>query len=143
MTFTSNKDIEHIARGLINCTLPKAEWTHAAHFAAAVWLLASNTYDPFTEMPDMIRRYNESVGGINSDTEGYHETITLASLRAAQDVLKNGAENTPLFETLNTVLNSDYGQPGWILTYWSQEVLFSVKARREWVAPDRQALPFG
>ena len=31
---------------------------------------------PSATCPDLIRRYNESVGGVNSDTEGYHETIT-------------------------------------------------------------------
>ena len=30
---------------------------------------------------DLIRRYNESVGGVNSDTEGYHETITQVFIR--------------------------------------------------------------
>ena len=29
---------------------------------------------------DIIRRYNESVGGVNSDKEGYHETVTRASV---------------------------------------------------------------
>ena len=28
------------------------------------------------ELPGIIRRFNESVGGVNSDTQGYHETIT-------------------------------------------------------------------
>ena len=37
----------------------------------------------FREMPGLIRAYNESTGVPNTDTGGYHETITLASLRAA------------------------------------------------------------
>ena len=35
MTSLSDTDIDRIARGVIDRTLPKAEWTHAAHFAAA------------------------------------------------------------------------------------------------------------
>ena len=73
MTCASDSDIEHIARGLISCTLPKAEWTHAAHFAAALWLVAADYEAAGRRMPGLIRAYNESVGGVNSDTEGYHE----------------------------------------------------------------------
>jgi len=38
-------------------------------------------------MPAMIRRYNQSVGGVNSDTGGYHETITQASLHMTRALL--------------------------------------------------------
>ena len=34
--------------------------------------------------PGIIRRYNESVGGVNSDTEGYHETITRVFLHGVR-----------------------------------------------------------
>jgi hypothetical protein len=27
------------------------------------------------QLPDIIRSYNESVGGVNDDTQGYHETL--------------------------------------------------------------------
>ena len=33
--FSSDVEIEHIGRGLLDRSLPKIEWTHAAHFAAA------------------------------------------------------------------------------------------------------------
>ena len=31
--------IERIGRGLVDRSLPEREWTHAAHFAATLWLL--------------------------------------------------------------------------------------------------------
>ena len=34
--------------------------------------------------PGIIRRYNESVGGVNSDTEGYHDTITRVFLHGVR-----------------------------------------------------------
>ena len=142
MTFTSDADIDHIGRGLIERTLPKSEWTHAAHFAAAIWLLDHPDIDPFTEMPGYIRAYNEATGVPNTDTEGYHETITIASLRAAKHILDKAPSDRPLFETVNELLASPYGSPGWILNYWSKEVLFSVKARKTWIEPDQTPLPF-
>lgn len=140
MTFSSDDDIEAIGRGLIARTLPKAAWTHAAHFAAALWLLRQHGEAAFAIMPDAIRSYNESVGGQNTDTEGYHETITIASLTAARAHLR-GQAGRALFETVNTLLAGPCGSPDWIFAYWSRERLFSVEARRGWLAPDLAPLP--
>jgi hypothetical protein len=38
MPFTP-ADIDRIGTGLLNGTLPSSKWTHAAHSAAAFWLL--------------------------------------------------------------------------------------------------------
>ena len=35
-------------------------------------------------LPGLIRAFNEATGTPNTDTGGYHETITRASLRAAR-----------------------------------------------------------
>ena len=138
--YTSDKDITHIAHGLRDRTLPKPEWTHEAHFAAAVWLIRSPLYDAERDMPDMIRRYNLACGVANSDTEGYHETITLASIRMASHALK-GFEALSLHEAVNDVLKSGLDRSNWIFRYWSRHVLFTPEARRRWVKPDVEALP--
>src|SRR4051812_5496860 len=87
--YTSEAEILPIGEGLFGCTLPRGGWTHAAHFAAALWLMRYRPdLDAARDMPGLIRAYNESVGRVNDDSGGYHETITQASLRAAQGVLK-------------------------------------------------------
>lgn len=139
--FDSDTQIEHIARGVIDRTLPKPEWTHAAHFAAALWILRQSDMDAERDMPDLIRAYNLATGVQNTDTTGYHQTITLASLRAARAWLAQRPDR-PLHQVLNELLASEYGQSGWLLEYWSKPVLFSVMARRTWVGPDLQPLPF-
>jgi hypothetical protein len=139
MTFTSD-DIDRIGVGLMNRTLPKSEWTHAAHFAAAFWLLRRFGADVFREMPRLIRAYNEATGVANTETSGYHETITIASLRAAAAWLA-ARPNVSLPEALAALLASPYGRSDWLLAYWSKEVLFSARARREWVEPDLAPLP--
>ena len=78
--FTSDAEVISIGRGLVDCTLPKTKWTHAAHFAAALWLIET---DRSSTVEAVIRAYNESVGVANTETSGYHETITQASMRAA------------------------------------------------------------
>jgi hypothetical protein len=77
----------------------------------------------------------------NSDSEGYHETITVASLRAASAWLRSRPD-APLATTLAEFLATEFGRSGWLLTYWSKPVLFSVTARRAWVEPDLRPLPF-
>lgn len=139
--FTSDAEIERIGRGLLDRSLPKSEWTHAAHFAAALWLLRQPDRDAFRDMPGLIRAYNEATGGANTDTNGYHETITLASLRAARAWLA-GRPDAKLHEALAGLLHSSYGRSNWLLAHWSSPVLFSAAARRAWMEPDLQPLPF-
>lgn len=135
----TDTDIARIAAGVIDRTLPKPEWTHAAHFACALWMLTAPGRDARAEMPGLIRAYNEATGVANTDTEGYHETITQASLRAAATWLRPGVG---LSEALAALLASDHGRSDWLLRYWSKPVLFSPNARRAWVEPDLQPLPF-
>ena len=139
--FHSDSEIEHIARGLLERSLPKSQWTHAAHFAAALWLLRSRGLRAMSDMPPLIRAYNEATGVPNTDTSGYHETITLASLRAAHAWLAD-RPGAALHAVLNELLATPVGGSDWLLTYWSKPVLFSVHARRVWVEPDLRPLPF-
>ncbi len=138
----SDEDIDRIAHGLLDCTLPKPEWTHAAHFAAALFLLRAGLVQPVEgSMAPMIRAFNEATGTPNTDTSGYHETITLASLSGAAAMLRQTADE-PLERVLATLLAGPLGQTRWPLHYWSERVLMSAEARRCWVAPDREPLPW-
>ena len=139
--FSSDAEIDRIGRGLIDRSLPKAEWTHAAHFAAALWLLRRPDMHAAREMPGLIRAYNEATGTPNTDTGGYHETITLASLRAAHAWLAE-SPHAPLHEVLEELLASRFGRSDWLMAHWSKPLLFSVTARRSWVEPDLEPLPF-
>jgi len=139
--FTSDSEIDRIGRGLLDRSLPKAEWTHVAHFAAAFWLLRRPEMDAMRDMPGLIRAYNEATGVANTDSSGYHETITIASLRAARSWLVERA-HVPLHAALNELLASHHGRSDWLLEYWSRPLLFSVVARRTWVEPDLKPLPF-
>jgi len=140
--FTSESEIAAIGNGLIDRSLPRPAWTHEAHFAAALWLLSRHPHPVVAEiMPGLIRAYNVSVGCENTETSGYHETITQASIRAASACLA-AAGAAPLLEVCNALLASALGQPDWLLAYWSRSRLFSPEARGAWVAPDIEDLPF-
>ena len=141
--YDSEAEIGELAEGMIACTLPKERWTHAAHFATATWIIKRRPdLDAARDMPRLIAAYNQSRGGRNTDTEGYHETITQASVRATRAFLDGLAADVPLHEAVNALLASGLGHPDWILAYWSRDLLFSVAARRGWVEPDLAPLPF-
>lgn len=87
-------------------------------------------------MPGIIRAYNTACVVPNTDTEGYHETITLASLIITRAFLSKHPDDTPSYLVVNELLASGYGRSDWIFRHWSREKLFSVDARRGWLPPD-------
>ena len=135
--------IERIGLGLLGRSLPKPEWTHAAHFAATLWLLRHRPETRLAEcLPDIIRAYNEATGVENTDTGGYHETVTQASIRAARDFLGRFDATRPLHEIHDDLMASPLGDKRWLRDYWSSGRILSVEARRTWVGPDLRELPF-
>lgn len=142
MPYATDLELYELTTKFIACRLPKPEWTHAAHFAVGLCLLEDETRDAFADMPGLIRTYNEATGVPNTDTEGYHETITQASLRAARAFRARYAADHCLHLVLADLLNSPFGRSDWLLKHWSKGALFSVEARRSWVAPDLTSLPF-
>jgi hypothetical protein len=93
-------------------------------------------------LPHWIRTYNEHTGVVNNDISGYHETITLASIRAACAVLSAYGKNAPLHEVANALLASDLGRSEWLLRHWSKSLLFAPQARKRWIDPDLEPFPY-
>src|SRR5689334_17139254 len=140
--FHSDAEVEHLGEGLVARTLARPEWTHEAHLAATTYLLLRRPdIDLDQELPGLIRRYNESVGGANSDTEGYHETITRVFLHGVRLFLSEADTSEPLHELVNELLLAPMGRRDWPLRFYSRERLFSVEARGDFVTADIAALP--
>ncbi len=140
--FLSDEAVAHLGEGLLSRTLPREEWTHEAHLAATTYLVLSHPeLDLDVELPGIISRYNESVGGVNSDSEGYHDTITRAYLRGIRLFLDEVNASRPIHELVNELLMSPMGRRDWPLRFWSKERLMSVEARRGWVKPDLRTMP--
>lgn len=142
MIYSSDAELHTLTKRFIARTLPKPEWTHAAHFAVGLCLLDDHAHDAFADMPGLIRAYNDATGVPNTDSEGYHETITLASLFAARAFRAHYAADAPLHLVLAELMESPYGKSTWLLAHWSKTRLFSPEARHCWVEPDLKPLPF-
>jgi hypothetical protein len=140
--FHTDAEIEHLGEGLLARTLTREEWTHEAHLAATTYLLLKRPdIDLDKQLAGIIRKYNESVGGVNSDSEGYHETITRVFLRGIRIFLAEADLKEPLHELVNELLLSPMGRRDWPLRFYSPQRLFSVEARRDWVRPDLRSIP--
>lgn len=139
--FADDAAIRRVGEGMLARTLPRPLWTHEAHLATCAWLILKRPdISPERDLPDLIRRYNESVGGVNSDTEGYHETITQVSIRGVRAALAR-SKGRGLAERVNALLLAEEGRRDWPLRFYSAGRLFSVGARREWVEPDLGEMP--
>lgn len=136
----ADAEIAALAERLLDRTLPKEAWTHAAHLTATLRLVRTRDAGLERDLPGIIRAYNVAVGGVNDDHNGYHETITqayLAAIRAFEAALPAGLSDA---EAAARLLATPMGDKAWPLTHWSRERLFSVEARRGWADPDLKPL---
>lgn len=140
--FASDAAVRHVGTGLLSRTLPRPEWTHEGHLAACLWLVRERRDIALeAELPAIIAAYNESVGGVNDDTQGYHETLTQLYIVGVRVFSATCPADAPLVDTVNALLVSDTGSREWPLTLYSHDRLFSVEARRGLVMPDMGVWP--
>jgi hypothetical protein len=137
----SLSETDRIAEAFLACTLPKLEWTHRAHLRVGLWhALRYPVGDAIDRLRDAIRTFNESVGGVNSETAGYHETITRAYLHLIAHFVQNNESTRPIDELVERMIEH-IGDKDHLMLYYSRELLMSPLARREWVEPDLRELP--
>lgn len=135
-----------IAAAFRDCTLPEAEWSHEAHLRVGLWhLLRFPPAEAMHRLRDGIRTFNTSCGIANTDTSGYHETITRFYVLIIDHFLgeleRCGESREQPVDELAAKLVDRCGDRRLPLRYFSRELLFSKEARRRWVEPDLEPLP--
>jgi adenylate kinase family enzyme len=119
------------------CAVPAKEWTHAAHLVVGLWHVHQyGAEDALLRLRSGIRRLNESHGGVNSATNGYHETITAAYVQLLAEYLGSGQTDMPLGMRALHLLASPLATKDVLFTFYSHERLTSATARLGWVDPD-------
>ena len=73
--------------------------------------------------------FNESVGGVNDDTQGYHETITRVFLHGVRLFLREADVKAPLHELVNELLLSPMGRRDWPLRFYLPDSKWVSKAK--------------
>jgi hypothetical protein len=136
MIFERDEDVNLLVRAFEERTLPKSEWTHAAHLVVGLYYCYHNPLGVAKNlMSDGIYWLNDAHGTPNTETSGYHETITVFWLRTVAGYLEKAGREAGLAALANglTETVNDSRLP---LKYYSRERLFSVEARMSYVEPD-------
>ena len=130
-------DLDDFARQFVSKEIPKRLRTHGAHLAVGLWHV--NRYGPdeaLARLRDGIRSLNEHHGNINTESAGYHETITRAQVALLADFLRRSDAALPLVDRYAQLMASALADRGVLLRFYSPERLMSNHARAVWVEPD-------
>lgn len=128
--------VEDFAARFQACAIPESAWTHAAHMVVGLWHVHRyGAEEALSRLRAGIRRLNESHGGVNTDTRGYHETITVAYVRLLAQFLDRGPA-MPLPDRVALLLDSPLAAKRMLLSFYSTDRLMSTDARARWMEPD-------
>lgn len=138
---SSPEALDSFLHGFEAGILPKAEWTHAAHVAAAAYYLhGSSVASVLPLMRARISAFNLAVGGANTPTSGYHETLTHFWLLIVAEFLRQNPPASKLAAARHAV--ATFGEARALHTlYYSGDVVQDSAARRAWRAPDLLPIP--
>ena len=121
------------------CTLPKAAWTHENHFVVALWYCVNFPLPAAVRrIREGIKTYNISTGGENTDTAGYHETITLFYVKVVTEYIITNGVGEVSEEILKDFLQQPFVVKGYIHQFYNKASLMSTEARLKWIAPDME-----
>lgn len=138
--FRTTGEVLSLLRRFDDCTLPRDEWTHAAHLTVALWHLLEYDWDEaVSRVRVRIQRYNAAHGVRTTPTGGYHETLTLFWMRRVRAFLEEGRNEARSLVALANDL-ADSADSRLPLEYYTRELLFSSEARAAWVEPDLKSL---
>ena len=138
--YNSENEIEILLEGFNTKTLPKEQWTHEAHLTGAVWFLSRYDYDEALALiRKAIAEYNIAVGGQNTPTSGYHETMTVFWMSVVCFFVEKH-EGKNLFHTCNALLASPLADKNLPFYFYERDTILSPIARAVYVAPDKTIL---
>ena len=128
-------DVE-LTRALERGEIANESFHHLSHLHVAwVYLYESSSLnEAAAKMRDTLRKFAASAG----KAEKYHETITLFWVRLLATIRRASFRQTleQVVQAKPRLLEKNFP-----LDYYSPEILFSDRARTEWVEPDLKPLP--
>ncbi len=140
-TPSTEGELQHLVARFLSRTLPKPEWTHAAHVIVALWHLREfEEAATVSLLRERISAYNQFVGVMNTPTGGYHETLTVFWIRVAAVLMPRSPESESFQKVVEKALPhaADKDLP---LRFYTRERVFSAEARRDFIEPDLRPLP--
>jgi hypothetical protein len=134
-------DLDELARQFNMKEIPSRLWTHGAHLAVGLWHVDHyGPDDALRRLRHGIRSLNEHYGNQNTESAGYHETITRAQVALLADFLRRSDSSAPLIERYAQLMACPLADRSLLLRFYSREHLMSNRARAVWTEPDVAAL---
>lgn len=133
--FITEEDVLTLVRSFENATISRDEWKHAEHLVVALYYLNDNDLEVATQkMRAGLFNLLSNGFGVDLTVEmPYHETLTIFWMRTVAE-FNELTDKSDLVEKANELAaryDKDYP-----LRYYSRELLFSDKARAEFIEAD-------
>ena len=122
-------------------TLPKSRWTHAAHIlTGSCYVHTFGEQAAIDRMRARVSAYNVAVGGQNTPTSGYHETVTVLWIKILSAFHR---EHPALARASFATLAVEHfaSQKDILSRYYDFDIVASPEARRTWQPPTLLPLP--
>ena len=149
LIYRSPCEIDTLVHGFQECTLPRSEWTHAAHLTVALWyfLFGESDSEAIDAIRNGIKRYNSANGIESTPNSGYHETLTLFWAQTVREYLADRGRNRSIVHLANSLiaeyadsLRDSSASRTLPFHHYTREHLMSWEARNNWVEPDLRAI---
>ena len=137
----SIEQAETLVQKFENGTLLKSEWTHEAHLIVGLKMVLTYGEQSFPEMKKRIIHFNTSVGTINSETSGYHETLTVFWLWAIKQFCDEKRITQFDVDAVDELLFYEpLSRRNLVEDYYSEAILLLPEARRRYIRSDEQLM---
>ena len=138
--YFSEQQIQDLYEKFSQLTLPKEQWTHAAHLTVALYHLYHHSVDEAAcFLRSGIITYNHSLGNQNTAESGYHECITIFWIKVIGSFVAAHRELN-LLDCCNAFLASRFAERDFPFQFYTKELLMSTAARAFWTEPDKQKI---
>ena len=134
--YQSDEEVLRLVRAFEERTLTKAEWTHAAHLTVGLYYCLHASFGMAKNlMRDGIYWLNDAHGTPNTESSGYHETLTVFWMKTIDDFLAARGRDAGLAALANALV-ATHDEARLPLEYYTRERLFSPAARAAYIEPD-------
>ncbi len=141
---TTEREIDAFIAAFEAGALPKERWTHAAHIlTGACYVQTLGEQAAIDRMRARVSAFNLAVGGQNTATSGYHETVTVFWIKLLALVCENLRALHPEHsrgEVAHAAVRELESQRNIYREYYDFDVVASEEARRTWIAPNIRPL---
>jgi len=138
----TTEDLESFIAEFENGTWPHCRWDHQAHITMAAYYLCSMPIaKAVARIKCGIREYNARQGTKNSDSAGYHETLTAFWIAILIPLCLQEDFQDTLCAKVRTIASMMANDRDLWRCYYSTNILKDTAARRSWRDPDIKHLP--